>query len=128
MRLLLDTHAYLWWATDPTRLSPIALAACQNPSNELLLSIVSIWELMIKQGLGKLRLRHDVRTIVTRDLTQNRLALLHVTPDHLWTLDTLPHHHRDPFDRLLVAQAKVEALTLVSSDADVAKYDVNRLW
>jgi PIN domain nuclease of toxin-antitoxin system len=94
----------------------------------LLLSIASIWELMIKQGLGKLRLRHDVRTMVTRDLTQNRLILLHVTPDHLWMLDTLPQHHRDPFDRLLVAQTKVEGLTLVSNDAEVAKYDVNRLW
>ena len=94
----------------------------------MLLSIASIWELVIKQGLGKLRLRHDVRTIVSRDLTQNRLALLHVTPDHLWALDTLPPHHRDPFDRLLLAQAKVEGLTLVSGDAEVAKYDVNRLW
>ena len=128
MKLLLDTHAFLWWDSDPDKLSPPALAACQNPSNVLLLSVASAWEMQIKLQLGKLKLALPLETIVESQQQTNRLEILPVTLAHVLALEVLPAHHKDPFDRLLIAQANVEDAALVSNDPVFDTYSVHRLW
>ena len=103
MRLLLDTHTLLWWATDRARLSPVALAVCEDASNVLLLSVVSVWEMQIKTQLGKLTLTIPLATLIDREVNTNGMTLLRVELEHVLALDTLPAYHKDPFDRLLIA-------------------------
>jgi len=128
MRLLLDTHSLLWWATDRAKLSPAALAVCEDPSNTLLLSVVSVWEIQIKAQLGKLALTIPLATLIDRELNTNDVTLLRVELAHVLALDTLPAYHKDPFDRLLIAQAQIEGATLVTSDSVFARYGISRLW
>jgi PIN domain nuclease of toxin-antitoxin system len=128
MKLLLDTHSLLWWATDRARLSPAALAACKDLSNTLMLSVVSAWEMQIKAQLSKLTLLIPLATMIDRELNVNGLTLLRVELAHVLALDTLPLHHKDPFDRLLIAQAQVEGATLVSSDPLFTRYGITLLW
>ncbi len=128
MRLLLDTHTLLWWATDRARVSPAALAVCEDASNVLLLSVVSVWEMQIKAQLGKLTLTIPLATLVEREVTTNGMTLLRVELAHVLALDTLPVHHKDPFDRLLIAQGQLEGATLVTSDGVFAHYGISRLW
>jgi PIN domain nuclease of toxin-antitoxin system len=128
MKLLLDTHAFLWWDSDPSKLSPQALAACQEPTNSLLLSVASAWEIQIKLQLGKLKLALSLETLIEGQQQTNRLEILPVTLPHVLALRTLPAHHKDPFDRLLIAQANVEGAALVGSDPAFESYPVKRLW
>lgn len=128
MKLLLDTHSLLWWATDRARLSPAALSVCEDPSNILLLSVVSVWEMQIKAQLGKLTLTIPLATMIDRELNMNGLTLLQVVLEHVLALDALPMHHKDPFDRLLIAQAQIEGATVVTSDGLFARYGISRLW
>jgi PIN domain nuclease of toxin-antitoxin system len=128
MKLLLDTHSLLWWATDRAQLSPVALAVCEDPSNVLLLSVVSVWEMQIKAQLGKLTLTIPLATMIDRELHVNGMTLLRVELAHVLALDTLPAHHKDPFDRLLIAQTQIEGATLVSTDGVFARYGISRLW
>jgi PIN domain nuclease of toxin-antitoxin system len=128
MKLLLDTQAFLWWDSDPDKLSPSALAACQSSSNVLLLSVASAWEMQIKLQLGKLKLALPLEAIIESQQQANHLEILPVTLSHVFALKDLPAHHKDPFDRLLIAQAKVEDATLVSSDTVFESYSVQRLW
>ena len=117
MKLLLDTHAFIWWDSDPAKLSPTALALCSDPANLLVLSVTSLWEIQIKRQLGKLDLRLPLVEIVAHQQETNGVAVLAIAQAHVLALEDLPTHHRDPFDRLLVAQAVVEGATLISADA-----------
>lgn len=128
MKLLLDTHAFIWWAEAPEKL-PIALVELLcDPRHRLMLSMASLWEMQIKTGLGKLFLNQPLPEIVERQTKENSLELLGIDLAHLWQLTALPPFHGDPFDRLLVAQAMTESLILVSRDTKLDDYGVTRLW
>jgi len=127
MKGLLDTHTFIWWDSDPSKLSAKVLAFLQNPANTLLLSVASIWEILIKQQLGKLTLSVPLVTILAQQQA-NGIQILPVTLDHVLALESLPTPHKDPFDRLLVAQTNVEGAVLLSADPIFAQYPVNVLW
>jgi PIN domain nuclease of toxin-antitoxin system len=121
MRLLLDTHLLLWAAGQPNRLSPAAVKLINAPANELCFSAANIWEVAIKRGLGRDDFQADPR-LLRRGLLDNSYSELPILSDHVVAIDTLPLIHKDPFDRLLVAQAIVEGITLLTADSVVAKY------
>jgi len=128
MKLLLDTHVFLWLMENPGKASPAALAACEDAANSLFLSVVSIWELQIKLATGKLTLKQQLQGIVEDQQRNNRLEMLPVRMPHLWALPGLPALHGDPFDRMLVAQAGVEDMFLVTADRALTNYPVQVLW
>lgn len=121
MKLLLDSHLLLWAAGSPERLPESARALFEDPVNELLFSAASLWEIAIKRGLGRGDFQVDAR-VLRRGLVDNGYLELPVTSEHAVAIDSLPPLHRDPFDRILVAQAQVEGITLVTADEMVAKY------
>jgi PIN domain nuclease of toxin-antitoxin system len=121
MRVLLDTNVLLWGAIEPEKLSRAAVALIESPDNEMVFSALSIWEIAIKTGLGRADFRID-GGMLRRNLLDNGYAELAVTGAHAAALAALPPIHKDPFDRMLVAQAIVEGLTLLTSDRMVAKY------
>ena len=127
MKLLLDTHIFIWWADQPEKLSPVALSALEDETNELLLSVASVWEMQIKIQLGKLKLSLPLKELVNNQQEANDLTVLPVTLAHVSTLDALPFHHKDPFDRLLIAQGIEEALTIVTADSQFSSYSVKLL-
>ena len=124
VRLLLDSHVLLWLATDDPKLGPAVRTVIADGSNTVLASIASLWELTIKAGLGKLTLP----TGFHRLLVENGLTILPINVRHIDRLDSLPRHHGDPFDRMLIAQAQADGLTLVSADRTIRFYDVPVLW
>lgn len=128
MKLLLDSHAFIWWDENPARLGATASAACFDPANELILSAASAWEMQIKVMLGKLVLRKPLGQVISDQVQQNGLTILPVNLDHILRLDSLPSHHKDPFDRLMVSQAMTEGWPIVSHDLAVAKYPVKIIW
>jgi PIN domain nuclease of toxin-antitoxin system len=121
MKLLLDTHLLLWAAGQPNRLSATALKLIDSPANELFFSAASIWEVAIKCGLGRKDFQADTR-LLRRGLLDNGYSELPVLSDHVVGIESLPPVHKDPFDRLLVAQATVEGITLLTADPAVAQY------
>jgi PIN domain nuclease of toxin-antitoxin system len=123
VNLLLDTHALLWWLGDPPTLSDTARTAISDGSNLVFVSAVVIWEIRIKQGLGKLTLPSEFREV----LDHQPFETLPVTVDHAHRVAELPPHHRDPFDRMLVAQAMTEGFTIVTRDRDIVRYRVRTL-
>jgi PIN domain nuclease of toxin-antitoxin system len=123
MKLLLDTHAFIWWDSNPAQLSAAALTALRDSANTVLLSVVSVWEIIIKAHLGKLHHRLPIADLVMRQQA-NGLELLPVSVQHVLAVDGLPHIHKDPFDRLLISQAIVEGAELVSVDQTLARYPV----
>ena len=125
MRLLLDTHTFLRWVWDDKALSKVARAAIANPENECLLSVASAWELAIKISLGKLELGVSLDRFLPEQLAANQTQLLPVSLAHTLGVASLPWHHRDPFDRLLIAQCRADGLTLVSADAALRAYGVD---
>jgi PIN domain nuclease of toxin-antitoxin system len=127
MKLLLDTHAFIWWDSDPAQLSAAALSALCDPANEVWLSVASVWEMVIKAQLGKLTLRLPLVGIVSQQQA-NGLRVLPVTLAHVLAVEGLPPIHKDPFDRVLIAQANVEGAEMVSADAMVRQYSVRVLW
>ncbi len=127
MRLLLDTHAFLWSITS-SRLSPAADAAFLDTGNQLFLSVASYWEMCIKLSLGKLALPDNWQQVAERAMAVNEIRWLPIEPRHCRAVIALPHHHHDPFDRLLVAQAQTEKLTLLSADPNFGGYDVPVVW
>ena len=127
-RLLLDTHAFLWWIDDAPELTPAARRAIGDVNNECYLSLASCWELAIKASLGKLRLTSPVERFVSEQITANGFTLLNIELRHTAKVEKLPFHHRDPFDRLLIAQALAEKLTIVSADKIFRDYGVKVLW
>lgn len=128
MKLLFDTHAFLWWESEPEKLSPTALVLCEDKSNQLLLSVVSVWEMQIKIQLGKLKLKKSLKEIIERQLSENDLKILSVELNHALTLKDLDNHHKDPFDRLIISQAKVEKLAIISGDKVISRYDIEVIW
>ena len=124
MKLLLDTHALLWWLSDDIQLGRTTRNRIANPANEILVSIVSLWEIQVKTRIGKLTA--DMREILGQIETQ-AFELLPIRPAHLLRLGALPTHHRDPFDHLLIAQAIVEHAILVSEDRRIPHYPVQTL-
>lgn len=127
MRVLLDTHAFLWWITDSPRLSGYAREVISG-SNELLFSAASGWEIAIKARLGKLQVPEDLGKFITGQLSRNEMVVLPVYLGHALHVHTLPGHHRDPFDRLLVSQASLEGLPVLSADPQISRYPVEVLW
>ncbi len=128
MRLLLDTHTLLWFLANDTQLSASARSNIENPSNEKWVSAASLWEIAIKLSLEKLKLPKPFGEVFPHQLEINGFGLLPVSCIHLSHLTALPFHHRDPFDRLLIAQAQADDLTIVSRDPEFSKYAVKVLW
>ncbi|MSP60865.1 MAG: type II toxin-antitoxin system VapC family toxin [Myxococcales bacterium] len=128
MRLLVDTHCWLWALGEPARLAPAAAEALALASNEVHFSPVVAWEIVIKVATGKLKLPGPVADYLTDRLRLLGHRTLAVDLPHVLQVGQLPLHHRDPFDRLLVAQAQVEGLTLVTADPAMRDYDVPLLW
>jgi PIN domain nuclease of toxin-antitoxin system len=128
VKLLLDTHTFLWWVTDGDRLSDRAGAAIADGSNEVFFSAASAWEIAIKAGLGRIKLPDDAWSFTPDQLERNAFQPLPVHVSHAVAVIALPDHHRDPFDRMLVAQAMTEGLTLVSSDDQLTRYPISVVW
>ena len=127
MNLLIDTHALIWFAEDDRKLSKVALAEMENPKNSRWVSVASIWEMAIKISLGKLAINGGL-TAFRRRLESNGFDLLTVTAEHAESVADLPFHHRDPFDRLLVAQSKRSQMSFVSHDETLDAYGILRVW
>ncbi len=128
MTYLLDTHAFLWFINDDLSLSDTARAIIENPEHAIYLSIASVWEMSIKISLEKLRLPSPFADFIDMQLHQNHFRLLEIKTKHAAMLLTLPFHHRDPFDRMLIAQAQTENMPIISRDAAFDAYDVERYW
>lgn len=128
MKLLLDTHAFIWWMIQTSRLSATALAAMQNPQNELLLSVISLWEMQLKIQLGRLHFKLPLPELIEEQQQLNGIKLLLLKPEHIYALSQLPFHHQDPFDRLLIAQAITEQTPIISTDAKFPAYPVQIIW
>jgi PIN domain nuclease of toxin-antitoxin system len=128
MKLILDTHTFIWWANEPEKLSEKALTACQDNSNTLILSVVSVWEMQIKMQLGKLKISRPIEKLIKTQQQANGLQVLPIELAHVLSLSGLPSHHKDPFDRLLITQANVEGAILVSVDLVFSSYSVKVLW
>ncbi len=128
MRILLDTHTFLWWITDDHRLSQRGSELISDGNNELLFSAASGWEIAIKAGLGRLDVPDLLDHFISEHLFLNHIGVLPIQLSHALRVVALPQLHRDPFDRLLVAQAQVEGLSLLSSDKRLADYDVDVHW
>jgi PIN domain nuclease of toxin-antitoxin system len=128
MKLLLDTHTLIWAADDPARIPAAAMTLLANASNERLVSIASLWEISIKVGLGRLPLSLPFRPWIDKAIADLGLVVLPITLDHAERQAGLPWHHRDPFDRLLVAQSLVEGIPLVSVEVLFDQYGVSRVW
>jgi PIN domain nuclease of toxin-antitoxin system len=128
VRMLLDTHTVIWWVDQDHLLSPSSYAAIADRANDLLLSAATIWEIAIKVGVKKLTLSLPFRQWMTRAMNDLEVTVLPVTVEYADVQAELPRHHRDPFDRLLVAQAIVENVQLVSNDPIFDQYGVARVW
>ncbi len=123
-RFLVDTHALLWWLTDDPALSPAARDALSDPANDPLVSAASVWEIAIKRSLGKLTAPDDL----PERIADEGFGWLPIDSAHAWHVRALPAHHRDPFDRLLVAQAAIERLPIITADARLRDYGVDVRW
>ncbi len=125
MRILLDTHVLLWFSLNDSRLSREWVEMIKDARNEKIISIASLWELAIKSGLGKLRLEAPFKEFVNRNVTENGMSILHTTIEHFEVVHSLPHHHRDPFDRLIIAQSIVEKIPILTSDPQFKHYNID---
>jgi PIN domain nuclease of toxin-antitoxin system len=127
MDLILDTHTFMWFVNGDKNLTAKARKAIENPSNFSCMSIVSLWEMAIKISLGKLEIKYPFEQILTQ-IYENGFEILPITFEHILVVSELPFHHRDPFDRLIVAQAMTEGMTIISKDELFDDYEVTRLW
>ncbi|MBV6624158.1 MAG: type II toxin-antitoxin system VapC family toxin [Rivularia sp. (in: Bacteria)] len=128
MKILLDSHVLIWWASSSEKLSKKVYDLINDTSNTLLFSIASVWEMQIKLQLGKLNLNSTLPTLINNQQRVNNLQILPVELTHIYALNNLPSHHKDPFDRLLIAQAIVEQIPLASIDEVFDNYPIQRLW
>lgn len=128
MNILLDTHAFLWFVQDDPKLSEAARALIEDEDNQPFLSIASLWEIAIKISLGKLQLTQPYKEFIPQQLAMNGIGILNITIDHTAAVSSLHFYHRDPFDRLLTVQSKIEEMTLVSADPAFDEYGVKRVW
>jgi len=127
MNLLINTHAVIWFITEDDQLSVKAKELIKDINNTCFVSIASLWEMGIKYSLGKLDLKADLKKIFEL-IDQSGLTILPITTSHILANTTLDFHHRDPFDRLIIAQAKSEGLTLISKDKEFEDYNINLIW
>jgi PIN domain nuclease of toxin-antitoxin system len=127
-RILLDTHAFLWFIFDDARLSPKAVEIIEDSETTKVLSVVSLWEIAIKAQIGKLRLGMPLADFFERHVAKHELEMVGIEMGHLLAYDALPLIHRDPFDRLLVAKARVMNIPIMSADAVLSRYGVETLW
>jgi PIN domain nuclease of toxin-antitoxin system len=127
MNLLIDTHIFIWSEISVGKIKSDILAELVNSNNEIFMSLVSIWEMQIKIQLGRLTFPKPLIDIVENQKLINNIRVLPITEEHIYHLSNLPHHHSDPFDRLIVAQSLSENLLLVSDDSIFLKYGVNLL-
>ncbi len=128
MKLLLDTQCFLWWFAQPNRLSENTVVQIADENNELCFSVASIWEIGIKVALGKLPLPEPIESYIASCLVVLDATSLEIKANHAWQAAKLPLHHKDPFDRMLIAQAQTEGMVIVSSDRVFHQYDVSILW
>lgn len=128
MRAILDTHAFIWWVTDDSRLSSTAKTIITNPGNLLFLSAASAWEIVIKVRLGKLTLPEAPEIYIPSRLKMNRFESLSIQMVHALQVTSLPDLHRDPFDRIIIAQSQVEKMPIVSVDSQIIQYPVDVIW
>ena len=128
MKLLLDTHTFLWWILDDPQMSAKALGLIGDSRNNLYWSTASSWEVAINYALGRLPLPDDPTKFLPTELGKNRIESLPIVDAHAFQAGSLPRHHRDPFDRMLVAQAQIESLGLISNDPKINLYNVNAYW
>jgi PIN domain nuclease of toxin-antitoxin system len=128
MRVLLDTHSFLWFAMGSAKLSAKVQTLLEDMGTERLLSAASLWEMAIKVSLGKLILKEPFDVLIPHQLATNGIEVLPIEFSHVAAVVSLPFHHRDPFDRLMIAQAKVEKLQVVGSDQAWDAYGIDRIW
>lgn len=128
MKFLLDTQCWLWWFAQPERLNEEAITQIDDETNELWLSVASVWEMGIKVAIGKLPLPEPIDSYISSRMVQLGVRSLEITASHALQASALPLHHRDPFDRMLIAQAIAENMMLVSADPVFRQYNVSTLW
>ncbi len=128
MRALLDTHAFLWWITDDPRLSRKVREIISDGENDLFLSAASGWEIVIKAKLGKLQLPDNLESFIAEQMALNAIESLPVKMSHALHVYEFPHYHRDPFDRMLISQAQLENLPILTVDPQIARYTVKVIW
>ena len=128
MRCILDTHAFLWYMHDDPRLSDYARELFLDATNEVLLSVASLWEMAIKASLGRLELHLPFPELVDQEILGNGMELLPILPTHIEEVSRLPVYHKDPFDRLIIAQAMAEGLPVITRDGAFSSYDITVLW
>lgn len=128
MRALLDTHTFLWWIIDNPLLSVTARQFISDSKNELFLSAASVWEMVIKCQIGRLALPEKPETFIAGQMVVNSIQSLPVTINHALAVNNLPTHHRDPFDRMLIAQARIERMPLITNDQAIKRYDIESIW
>jgi PIN domain nuclease of toxin-antitoxin system len=128
MKILLDTCAFLWWISDESKLSPKVIQIIENPETTVLLSTASIWEITIKAKIGKLKLPKNHEEYLRKKIEDNNFTPLSISLNHTLELFKLENHHNDPFDRILIAQAKHEDATLITPDNQIKKYDIDWMW
>lgn len=127
MKILLDTHIFMWWNGELNRLSPAMRSFCEDKENILILSHVSIWEMQIKSQLGKISFHQPLPEIIKSQQRDNDIELLPIATEHIYALAKLPNHHRDPFDRLLIAQSITEEIPLLTVDSVFRHYGIKLL-
>jgi PIN domain nuclease of toxin-antitoxin system len=128
VKLLLDTHTFLWFIGADTQLSAYARQLIEDPGNQRYLSIASVWEITIKSSLGRLTVPTPPSRLINDHVWSNSIALLAISSEHLDVVHSLPYHHKDPFDRLMIAQAIHEEMTLVSKDQALTAYNLSVVW
>jgi PIN domain nuclease of toxin-antitoxin system len=128
MNILLDTHTFLWFVADDPRLSTAARILIEAEDSQPFLSIASLWEMAIKVSLGKLKFEQPFDVFVPQQLGMNGIGILTLSIEHTAAIATLPFHHRDPFDRLIAVQARLEKMCLISADSAFDAYDIQRVW
>ncbi len=125
---MLDTHTWLWWITEPERVPRRASSVIESGDNEVLISVASSWEIAIKYAIGKLKLPEPPEEFVPRRLARDGIGTLHIEHRHALHVASLPLHHHDPFDRILIAQAQLEGIPIITADPKFSAYEVEVMW
>lgn len=128
MKLLLDTHTFIWWDSAPNELSAATLQQIESIDNEVYISLASRWEIQIKTQLGRLELKADLAELIRQQQTENGVSLLPISLPHISELEHLPYYHKDPFDRITIAQSRIEAAAVVTCDRTFRQYDCEIIW
>jgi PIN domain nuclease of toxin-antitoxin system len=128
VKVLLDTHTFLWWVADDPQISVTAKNIIVNPDNDIYLSVISAWEIIIKVGTGKLSLSEPPEIYIPNPIASNQFEILPVQISHILKINSLPNFHKDPFDRLLIAQSLVEDFSLITIDSAITQYPVKTIW